>query len=126
MDPNQTYLELFTAMINGEHKTARELAHSLQQWLRKGGFYPHQMTPEAMQAYLQDVLQRTAYVDLPPEQQIMFYVVCPECQCHVEIPGDAVGPERTDPWNVVGCDECDTVFDYDDEDIAQTQIPTPR
>jgi predicted Zn finger-like uncharacterized protein len=47
----------------------------------------------------------------------MFYVICPRCQARVEIPADAVGPDRTDPWNVVRCDECNAAFDYDDEDV---------
>jgi len=51
----------------------------------------------------------------------MFYVICPTCEARVEIPADAVGPDRSDPWNVVRCDECDTSFDYDDQDVFQTE-----
>ena len=47
----------------------------------------------------------------------MFYVICPTCAARVEIPADAVGPNRCDLWNVVACDECDAGFDYDDEDV---------
>ncbi len=47
----------------------------------------------------------------------MFYVICPNCQARVEIPENAVGLDRTDPWNVVRCDECDASFDFDDEDV---------
>ena len=47
----------------------------------------------------------------------MFYVICPTCQARVEIPADAVGPDRSDSWNVVRCDECNTGFDYDDDDV---------
>ena len=47
----------------------------------------------------------------------MFYVICPTCEARVEIPADAVGPYRSDPWNVVQCNECDTGFDYDDEEV---------
>ncbi len=47
----------------------------------------------------------------------MFYVTCPTCETRVEIPAVAVGPDRTDPWNVVQCDECNAGFDYDDEDV---------
>jgi hypothetical protein len=54
----------------------------------------------------------------------MFYVICPYCQSHVEIPANAVGPNRTDPWNVVGCDDCDITFDYDDEDVIEETQPT--
>ncbi len=54
----------------------------------------------------------------------MFYVICPTCEARVEIPGDAVGPNRSDPWNVVRCDECDAGFDYDDEDVIAEPEPT--
>ena len=47
----------------------------------------------------------------------MFFVQCPMCGEIVEIPTDAVGQHRTDPWNVVGCDECDSTFDYEDEEV---------
>ena len=49
----------------------------------------------------------------------MFYVICPNCESQVEIPGDAVGPDRTDPWNAAHCDECGNAFDYDDEEIVE-------
>jgi hypothetical protein len=49
----------------------------------------------------------------------MFYVICPTCQAHVEIPAEAVGPDRTDPFNTICCDECDTGFDYDDEEVIK-------
>ncbi len=54
----------------------------------------------------------------------MFYVICPTCEARVEIPADAVGPDRTDPWNVVLCDECDASFDFDDEDVMTEAEPT--
>jgi hypothetical protein len=47
----------------------------------------------------------------------MFYVICPTCQARVEVPAAAVGPERSDLSNVIACDECNTGFDYDDEEI---------
>lgn len=47
----------------------------------------------------------------------MFFVQCPQCGSVVEIPADAVGKDRTDPWNVSGCDECDCVFDYQDDEL---------
>lgn len=49
----------------------------------------------------------------------MYYVICPHCQAKVEIPDDAVGENRTDPFNVVRCDGCSTSFDYDDEEIIE-------
>ena len=53
----------------------------------------------------------------------MYYVICPNCQAEVEIPPFAVGPDRTDLFNVVGCQECDTSFDYDDEDVVEDDRP---
>jgi hypothetical protein len=47
----------------------------------------------------------------------MFYVHCPPCLANIEVPDNAVGPDRTDLWNVIGCDVCDCVFDYDDEEV---------
>lgn len=47
----------------------------------------------------------------------MFFVPCPRCGAPVEIPADAVGPGRTDPWNVIQCDECSLAFDYDDGEV---------
>jgi dihydrodipicolinate synthase/N-acetylneuraminate lyase len=64
MDPNQTYLDMFHAMKEGNHETARELAQALTEWFAKGGFYPYQYTPEAMHAYINSVLWRTAYLDM--------------------------------------------------------------
>lgn len=47
----------------------------------------------------------------------MYYVLCPDCDCPVEIPENAVGPQRTDPWNICRCDQCDVSFDYDDREV---------
>jgi hypothetical protein len=47
----------------------------------------------------------------------MFYIICPFCQARIEIPASAVGPDRSDPWNVTSCDECSMTFDYDDEEV---------
>lgn len=47
----------------------------------------------------------------------MYFVLCPGCGNEVEIPDNAMGPERTDPWNVCRCDDCDLTFDYDDEEV---------
>jgi hypothetical protein len=49
----------------------------------------------------------------------MFYVLCPNCGAQVEIPSDAVGPDRTDPWNVTLCFECGTSIDYDDAEVIE-------
>jgi uncharacterized protein YlaI len=47
----------------------------------------------------------------------MYYVICPTCEERVEIPANAIGWKRADPWNVVQCDLCDTGFDYDDSEV---------
>lgn len=47
----------------------------------------------------------------------MYLVSCPGCGNRIEIPENSVGPERTDPWNVCRCDDCDLSFDYDDEEM---------
>jgi len=47
----------------------------------------------------------------------MFYILCPLCLAKIEVPPNAVGPDRTDPWNVIGCDDCGFTFDYDDEEV---------
>ncbi len=51
----------------------------------------------------------------------MLYVNCPTCEARVEVHPNAVGPDRTDPWNVARCDECDSGFDYDDEELLSDQ-----
>jgi hypothetical protein len=48
----------------------------------------------------------------------MFYVICPTCDARVEIPAEALGPDRIDLYNVAHCDDCGTGFDYDDEDVT--------
>ena len=62
MDPNQTYLDMYDAMREGDHETARALALVLKRWFASGGFHPYQFTPEAMNAYIAEVLRRTAYL----------------------------------------------------------------
>jgi hypothetical protein len=63
MDPNQTFLDMYNSMRDGDHETARELAKALNDWFAKGGFYTYQFTPEAMHAYINSVLRRTIYLD---------------------------------------------------------------
>ena len=48
----------------------------------------------------------------------MFFIVCPFCQARIEIPADAVGPNRFDLYNVTSCDACGMSFDYDDEEVT--------
>ena len=45
------------------------------------------------------------------------YVPCPECGGPAEIEPEAVGPDRTDLWNVAECEVCGALFDYDDADV---------
>lgn len=75
MDPYRTYLDMFEAMKIHDFETARELALSLKEWFRKGGFHPYQVTPEAMHAYIASVLRRTAGHGAEP----LFSLVCREC-----------------------------------------------
>ncbi len=56
----------------------------------------------------------------PQGDLIVYYVQCPRCGGIVEIPDDAVGDDRTDPWNVTNCDECGLSFDFDDEEVQFT------
>lgn len=53
----------------------------------------------------------------------MFYVICLRCQSKVEIPADAVGPDRTWLWNVTYCEECGLSFDYDDDEVMTGDPP---
>ena len=53
----------------------------------------------------------------------MFYVICPECKAEVEIPPDAVGPDRTDLFNATACFDCGTSFSYDDEEVISDDRP---
>src|SRR5579871_4802174 len=92
MDPNQTYLDMFDAMKAGDFETARELAIALKDWFAKGGFYPHQYTPEAMHAYIASVLRRTAGHGPEP----VFSLVCQHCDA-----GDGIETEEqaiTEGW----------------------------
>ena len=60
MDPTKCYLEMFEAMRDNDDVTARERALALEQWLGRGGFYPLGYTQTEVDAYLANVLLRTA------------------------------------------------------------------
>lgn len=47
----------------------------------------------------------------------MYFVLCPRCGDPVELPDEAVGEVRSDPWNTVACESCDLTFDYDDAEV---------
>lgn len=81
MDPNQTFLDMFEAMKASDFETARELALALKGWFAKGGFYPHQFTPDAMHAYIASVLRRTTGHGPEP----VFSLVCRHCDAGEEI-----------------------------------------
>jgi hypothetical protein len=51
---------------------------------------------------------------------VVYFVPCPRCGGIVEIPSDAIGPERTASWNVAVCIECDLSVDYDDAEVQFT------
>ena len=60
LDPTQTYLDMFNAMNAGDLAAARQNAVTLRDWLEQGGFYPPGYSKEEINAYLNDVLRRTA------------------------------------------------------------------
>ena len=62
MDPTTCYLQMFEAMRDGDHETARERALALHEWFAKGGFYPSQYTKTEVDAYLANVLRRTRHL----------------------------------------------------------------
>lgn len=62
MDPTTCYLEMYEAMRDGDHETARERAIALKEWLDRGGFYPPRYTQVEVDSYLRNVLRRTAYL----------------------------------------------------------------
>lgn len=94
MDPNRTYLDMFDAMKNKDLETARELALALKEWFAKGGFYPHQFTPEAMHCYIASVLRRTAGNGPEP----VFSLVCRYCDAGegIETEEEAIGEGWTE------------------------------
>ena len=72
MDPNATYLEMYAAMKDGDHETAREFALALRDWLERGGFWPQNYTVTEVRGYLANVLRRTN--PLKGEAQSLFPV----------------------------------------------------
>jgi hypothetical protein len=51
------------------------------------------------------------------KEVVVFFVQCPLCGAPVELPADAVGTNRSDRWNVTGCIECDSTFDFDNDEV---------
>lgn len=60
MDPTKCYLEMYEAMRDGDYVSARQRGLALKQWLSMGGFYPLRYTQTEVDAYLANVLRRTA------------------------------------------------------------------
>lgn len=90
MDPNQTYLDMFEAMKSGDLETARERALALKAWFAKGGFYPHQLTPQAMHAYIVSVLRRTT----GHGEAIPFSLTCFYCDAGMDIESEEAAIEQ--------------------------------
>jgi hypothetical protein len=63
MDPTAAYLEMFEAMKDKDFETARERAKAMKEWLGKGGFYPPRYSKVEVDAYLANVLRRTAHLE---------------------------------------------------------------
>lgn len=63
MDPTTCCLEMFEAMRDGDFETGRERALSLKAWLENGGFYPLRYAKAEVDAYVANVLRRTASLD---------------------------------------------------------------
>jgi hypothetical protein len=76
MDPNQTFIDMFQAMKDEDHPTARDLAFALKCWFAKDGFYPSRYSREATDIYIASILRRTA-ADRNPDPP--FSLVCYEC-----------------------------------------------
>lgn len=55
-------------------------------------------------------------------ESVVLFVACPECGDKVPIPTNAVGPNRSDLWNVVGCFNCNVSFDYNCEEVKLMPI----
>jgi len=69
MDPTAAYLQMFEAMKEKDLETARERALGLKEWFGRGGFYPPRYSRVEVDAYLADVLRRTAHLDRDPPSQ---------------------------------------------------------
>lgn len=67
MDPNKAFMDMFSAMSDDDHESAREIAIGLKKWFARGGFTPHQFTRQSMIAYVNSVLRRTVYLDFRGE-----------------------------------------------------------
>ncbi len=62
MNPTACYLDMFTAMNDGDWETARRLGLSLRDWLETGGLYPPGYDKDEVREYLKFVLRRTRQI----------------------------------------------------------------
>lgn len=62
MDPDETYYQMFCAMRDFDHETAREHAQNLSEWLSKGGCWPQKYSRVEVAAYIISVIRRTGYL----------------------------------------------------------------
>ncbi|MFV1966866.1 MAG: hypothetical protein ACC628_15685 [Pirellulaceae bacterium] len=57
LDPDESYLQMYRAMRDGDLDEARALALKLKQWLDGGGAYPLFYAEEEVRAYLSSVFR---------------------------------------------------------------------
>ncbi len=55
-------------------------------------------------------------------ESTVFYVFCPECGDRTPLPPQAVGPNRSDVWSVLTCQNCSTPLEYDCEEILSMPL----
>lgn len=54
----------------------------------------------------------------------MFFVQCPQCGSMIEIPEEAVAPNRAGPWNMVECGDCEQIVAFDQDEL-QRAVDSP-
>jgi hypothetical protein len=50
-------------------------------------------------------------------ESTVFFVVCPECGDKVPLPPQAVGENRSDLWNTVGCLDCSCAINFNCDQV---------
>lgn len=65
MDPTTAYLQMFDAMKDKDYELARARALGLKEWFGRGGFFPPRYSKVEVEAYLVNVLRRTAFLNNP-------------------------------------------------------------
>ncbi len=59
MDPNATYYNMLESFRDGDWDTARESALMLRVWIKNKGFYPTNITKEATDQMIANILEKT-------------------------------------------------------------------